>query len=131
MAKFTGEMEFKSKDIDTNQVDFEKFLQMKQAFPDNDNDTIARFLIARKGNVELAIEQLNNCNKWRAENWPVLKSSCTKEMSVGKFYINGCDKDGRPLLVWRTKLHIAKDRDLEETGRLIIWWVIVHRTIFP
>lgn len=37
-------------------------------------------------------------------------------------WLPGYDKEGHPLLIWRSCKHEAGDRDMDEMIRLISWW---------
>jgi hypothetical protein len=55
-------------------------------------------------------------------NFPIAKSSVISEMSTGKIYCHGVDKEGRPVLVWIASKNSVKERNLDETVNLLIWW---------
>lgn len=111
-----------STDIDPSKYSAANLLKLREAFPELPDEALARYLIARNNNLQQATEQLTKAEKIRLDMFPVLKSACLKEMKIGKLYTHGFDKEGRPLLIWTSRLHSAKDRVLEETGRLAIWW---------
>jgi hypothetical protein len=112
-----------SEDIDPSKYTLENFYAVRQRFPDLPDEMIARYLIARNNDVDKAIEQLEKANALRAANWPILKSSCFNEMKSGKLYTHGFDREGRPLLIWKPGKNFPKERNLEETSRLLIFWV--------
>ena len=115
-------MVIKSKDVDLNKFTEENLIRMRQQFAGVCDDILARYLIARNDNFEQAAEQYGRALAWRAQSFPVLKASCLKEISSGKMYIRGVDKEGRPVLVYRTRLSFPKERDLEEAYRMIVWF---------
>jgi hypothetical protein len=112
-----------SEDIDPSKYSLENFYVVRQRFPELPDEMIARYLIARNNDVEKAIEQLEKANALRVANWPILKSSCINEMRSGKLYTHGFDREGRPLLIWKPGKNFPKERNLEETSRLLIFWV--------
>ena len=74
-------------------------------FPGLKTDTLSRFLIARGGDVAKASLLLDNHLRWRSDaaNYPVLKSDAMRELAIGKLYVHGVDKEGHPLVVYRSK----------------------------
>jgi hypothetical protein len=112
----------KSEDIDLSKFTEENVVAMRAKYPGTYDDVLAKFLIARNNDLAKACEQYDRVLKWRAENFPVLKSSCLKEVTSGKLYVRGVDKDGRPLLIFRSRYSFPKDRDLEETSRMLVWF---------
>lgn len=104
-------------DLNAEKYTQAQMAEFKKAFPDQDIVTLARFLIARNGDVAKSTEMLNNHLAWKAKNWPVLKSSCKKELSSGKAYVRGYDKLGHPIIVFHTYLHDPNDRDIDELIR--------------
>lgn len=95
------------------------------------DDILARYLIARNNDYELACAQLERALTWRAAHFPILKKSCLKELSTGKLYIRGVDKEGRPLLIYRSRFSFPKDRDLEECARMNVWFAEHLKRIMP
>jgi len=114
--------EIKSKDIDKSKITAENMNKLHAAFPTLDADTLARYLIARKNKVKASTKLLTNAENWRAQHWPVLRADCVNEINKGKIYVRGTDKDGRPLLIFRTRFHDAKNRDPEEMAKMVMWW---------
>ena len=115
-------MVIKSKDIDLNKFSEENLILMRNAYPGVCDDILARYLIARNNDFEKASEQYTRAMNYRREYFPILKTSCLKEISTGKLYIRGTDKEGRPLLVFRSRMSFPKERDLEEASRMLIWF---------
>ena len=99
--------------------------ELKKTFPEESNETIARFLIARDSDITKTREMLQNHIVWRAENIPVLKESCFGELCKGKVYVHGKDKEGHPIVVYRPRLNDPDKRDLDEMGRMAVWWAQV------
>lgn len=92
--------DFKSTDIKNLRLRFtnEAFDAMKKEFPDQDDEDIARFLIARNGDVAKAIPFMQKSLIWRNENLPLKTSSFYREYVKGKIYIHGQDLKGHPLI---------------------------------
>lgn len=120
---FDRPLEITSIDIDRSKFTFDSLVEMRKTFPDVEDLVLCRFLIARTGDIAKAKDLLNKHLEWKSKNLPVLKSTCLNEFKKGKLYMNGFDKDGHPLLIWHAKLNIYNDRDLDEMGRMIIWWM--------
>ena len=111
--------EIKSKDIDKSKITETNMQKLSAEFPQCDADTLARYLLARKNKIKAASKLLRNAENWRAQNWPVLKKDCINEIQKGKIFVTGTDKEGRPLLVFRSRFHNAKDRDPEEMAKMV------------
>jgi len=60
---------------------------------------------------------------WRSSFLPVRKSSCLSEISTGKAYIHGHDKEGHPLIVFNLRLNFPDESDLDEHVRMSFWWM--------
>lgn len=115
-------LSIKSADIDRNKFTEKNIIVMRTAFPGLDDDTLARYLIARNNDLDKAMEQLNRALAWKLAHYPILKESCIKEIRTGKIYIRGTDKEGRPLMIFRTRFSNPSDRDIEETAKMIVWF---------
>lgn len=114
--------------ITSNDIDASKFTKasldrMRTAFPGQNDTALARFLIARNDDVGKATELLSAHLAWRSEHLPIFKSSCMNELVKAKLYNHGFDKEGHPLVIWKTSRNIAKERDIKEMGDMIIWWL--------
>lgn len=106
-----------STDIDFSKVPIQKFRAFKSKFPDEMDETLARFLIGKAMDIEKATEQLQGHIEWRSLNWPIKKSSCLNELATGKLYSYGVDKDGRPLIIFSPRFNFPKQRDVKEMVR--------------
>lgn len=93
-------VDFKSTDIKNLRSRFtnEAFDAMKKEFPDQDDDDIARFLIARNGDVTKAAPLLQKHLSWRSENLPPKADSFYREYVKGKIYVGGQDMKGHPII---------------------------------
>lgn len=118
-----SELKIKSIDIDKNLITVENHNALKAQFPHLDDDTIARYLIARNNDLEKSTELMTKAQAWRNKHFPVLKMDGVSEMSNGKFYVHGTDREGRPLLFFRGCLHDSSTRDVETMARAAVWWM--------
>jgi len=114
--------EIKSKDIDKSKITAANMEKLYAEFPQCDPDTLARYLIARKNKIKAATKLLRNAENWRSLHCPILKQDCLGEIKKGKIFVTGTDKEGRPLLVFRSRFHNPKDRDPEEMAKMVVWW---------
>lgn len=120
MAAFS-DIVIKSSDIDQSLFSEENHRSLKAKFPHLEDDTIARYLIARNNNLEKADELLTKSQKWRNVHFPILKQDCITELRKAKVYTHGHDKEGRPLLIVHGVRHIPGDRNMEETAKAALW----------
>lgn len=86
-----------STDLDSTKYTPEQFLEFKAKFPSISDQTLARFLIARNGDVEKASTLLNSHLEWKNASWPYLKESLMPDIGTGKIYVRGVDKAGHPI----------------------------------
>ena len=114
-----------SKYTDTN------IIILRSEFPQLNDEDIARFLIARNNNVSKAQKMLRDHVTWRSSNLPLYKSSCLNEIHKGKVYVHGTDKLGHPLVVFRPVKNDMAVRDVEEMGRMALWWTEVVFAAIP
>lgn len=105
------------------------FVAMRLKFPSSDytDDDLARFLIARNGDVTKASELFESHIQWKADpnNWPVYKLSCLEELKKKKVYMHGTDLEGHPLIIYSSRMNIASERDINEMSKMVLWWVEV------
>ena len=96
VAKLT----FQSKDIEHQRSKFsdEAFFEMKTLFPGESDESLARFLIARNGDISKAAPFLQKSIDWRTAKLPVTVPSFYREFIKGKIYIHGTDKNGHSLI---------------------------------
>lgn len=113
-----------SKDIQALSAKYSKSLidELKKDFPQESDETIARFLIARNGDHHKAREMMQAYIEWRVDHPQVLKETCLGEILKGKVYLHGKDKEGHPLVHFRPRFNDPDKRDLEEMGRMVRWW---------
>lgn len=122
MSAFTS-ITLKSTDIDRSKFTVENHNALKSQFPELDDDTIARYLIARGNDLSKATELLGKAQRWKAMHYPILKQDCLNELSKGIVYTHGVDKEGRPLFVVRTVNHDPRNRSIEELAKAVLWMV--------
>eukprot|EP01036_Dinobryon_divergens_P037173 gene37173-48575_t len=116
---FAGtDIDIRSADIDRTKFSVANWEKMKEKFKDyyidratRDNkerpysptevndETIARYLLARNDNYDKASALLEAVLKWREVNLPVLKDECYDALETQRLSINGVDKLGHPLLI--------------------------------
>jgi hypothetical protein len=109
-------------DLDTSRFSSEHLEVLHKEFPDVTKEELARYLIGKNNHLKHAKQQLQKALEIRQKIGPVVKSSIANEMSTGKIYCRGVDKDGRPVLVWIASNNFVSKRNMEETKRLLIWW---------
>jgi len=120
-----------STDINKSLFTIENHNALKTLFPDYDNDTIARYLIARNNDLTKSTELLTKAHNWKAKHAPVLKRDCLPELTTGKLYCHGTDREGRPLLIFRSCFHDANNRDIETMARSVLWWAEIALRRLP
>jgi len=116
-------IEITSEDIDRSKFSFDNLKAMRTQFPTETDTTLARFLIARSDDLTKARDLLAKHLDWRKANLPVSKNDCLHEFNKGKIYSHGFDKMGHPLVIWRGALNVAAERDMDELGKAVIWWM--------
>lgn len=117
-----GPQDILSSDIDSTKYSMENLLAMREKFPDRPNEELARFLIARRNDLQKACEQFQKRQTWET-CLPILKADCGDEFLPGKIYQRGVDKDGRPIIVWALRKNLASNRDIEKLSKTVIWWI--------
>jgi hypothetical protein len=122
-----------STDIEADKYSVENLLAMRERFPGRDDEELARFLIARKNDLEKAAEQLQKRINFEQTFLPtVTKADCGEEFNCGKLYAHGVDKEGRPLLIWAARNNFAAERDMDKTVKTMVWWVeYTARKVLP
>jgi hypothetical protein len=120
-----------STDIDQTKFGNDEYQIMKSQFPEETDETIVRFLIARNNDVTKASAMLTEHIEWRKSNWPVLKNTCMNEINKGKVYVHGTDNEGHPLMIYRVRFNNSSDRDVEEMGRMIMFFVATAVNAMP
>lgn len=89
-----------------------------------DDETLRRFLHARDFNVEKASQFFLKYLKWKQRFVPlgyIPESEVSNELRKNKIFIQGLDKQRRPIGVILAARHNAFDRDLEEFKRLVVY----------
>lgn len=136
----SANLEFVSDDIletvEYSKLDLTTFksnvIVLTKKYPEFSLDDIGRFVIARKNDMGEIINMINQYKEKKATiQFPIVKSMIQNEFPIGKMYVHGVDKEGRPLLVWVTRLHNYKTRDLDEVMRLFYFWTehIIQRIL--
>eukprot|EP01018_Ginkgo_biloba_P017445 Gb_05860 [translate_table: standard] len=89
-----------------------------------DDATLRRFLRARDLNVEKASQLFLKYLKWRQAFAPlgyIPETEVSNELEKKKIFMQGLDKQRRPIGVILAARHVAFDRDLEEFKRLVVY----------
>ena len=85
--------------------EIKKVYALHRLTPTIDHCTVLRFLRARKGVVEDATTMLQEYCEWRERTFPIeLTDNIKKELSKGKYYCRGRDKDGHIVLLCKLRL---------------------------
>lgn len=66
----------KSLDIDATKFSADDLIKMREEFPGRNDDDLARFLVARNGDVSAAIEMFRAHLNWLKETPKPTKESC-------------------------------------------------------
>lgn len=121
-------------DIDLTRISYENVRSLQQLYPNEDTETLCRYLLGKKNDFEKTKQQLDRAIVLRNKGyWNIHKTQCINEINYGKCYLNGYDKDGYPLLVITARLHnptasvLQSDHrcDLYETTLMTLWWTEV------
>lgn len=118
-----SDIKIASTDIEESKYSASNLLEMRKRFPGREDEELARFLIARKDDLEKACEQLQKRIDFDSTFLPVTKEDCGEEFNAGKLYSHGVDKEGRPLLIWAVRNNIAATRDMDKLVKTMVWWV--------
>lgn len=127
-----SDIKITSTDIEADKYSVSNLLEMRNRFPGREDEELARFLIARKDDLEKASEQLQKRINFEASFLPVTKDDCGEEFNAGKLYTYGVDKEGRPIIVWAVRNNIAATRDMDKLVKTMVWWVeYTARKVLP
>ncbi|ORX76711.1 CRAL/TRIO domain-containing protein [Basidiobolus meristosporus CBS 931.73] len=94
---------------------------------DHPDSILLRYLRARKFNVSKASKMLLGTLKWRIQNdvsgiiEKGEKIVSTHVLQIGKGYLYGVDKEGRPVSFCHVRLHNKDDEPIEELEKFTIW----------
>lgn len=88
-----------------------------------DEKTCKRFLVGWKGEFDRAAERLRKYQTWRRSAKPSLLTAADipTEFATGKGYHHGFDRAGRPIIWGFASRHDKRQRDIEESVRLILF----------
>jgi len=115
-------LDLKSTDLNRFKFTEENVVKLKGVFPHLDDETLARYLIAQNNDLEGASKKLVKAEELKSEYWHIKKSQCIGEIKTGTAYLNGFDREGRPVLVILARLHDAEKRNLQEMILMTLWW---------
>ncbi|KAJ1967934.1 phosphatidylinositol transfer protein csr1 [Dispira parvispora] len=105
----------------------ESFWRVVQA--DHPDSILLRFLRARKWNVDKALAMILTALRWRIESRVDEVITLGEEgldlkiLEKGISFLHGEDKQGRPVVVTRVKMHRKDDQTVEEMTRYLIWTI--------
>ncbi|KAJ1649671.1 phosphatidylinositol transfer protein csr1 [Dispira simplex] len=105
----------------------EAFWRVVQA--DHPDSILLRFLRARKWNVDKTLAMILTALRWRIESKVDEIITLGEEgldpkiLEKGISFLHGEDKQGRPVVVTRVKMHRKDDQTLEEMTRYLIWTI--------
>lgn len=119
MKMLLKEPQVKSTDIDRNKLENQHLATLTEEFPGVTLTTLARFLSHSNYDVSQARKRLLKAEQWNALHWPILKVDCLHEINKGRIFMNGYDKEGHPLVVFRSRYHDRNDRDPEEMAKSV------------
>lgn len=94
------------------------------SFKDVDEATLRRFLHARDLDVEKASAMLVRCLSWRRTFVPncfVSESEVPNEIAQNKMFLQGNDKQGRPISVVYGSRHFSRKGGLDEFKRFLVF----------
>lgn len=94
---------------------------MKQRFPGVEEATLIRFLFSCKSDLTETARKFQRYENWRESNFPITTASIYNELRTGKVYVQGFDKLGHPLIIFRPYCSNIKTRSLEEMVRLMLF----------
>lgn len=121
-----------STEIDQSEFSSANLAALKTLFPEEADETLARFLISQKNDLEKAKDVLTAHITWRAAQWPVLQIDIIEELKKGKATVFGTDASGHPVVYYRMRSAVAgEERNVEEHARMIIWWMDVAISQLP
>ncbi|GJN22652.1 hypothetical protein PR202_gb10240 [Eleusine coracana subsp. coracana] len=100
------------------------------ACKEEDDFMLRRFLRARDRNVGKACAMLVKYVKWKRTAKPnafISEEEVANEIPKGKLYLQGYDKQGRPLIYGFGAKHYPSKRDLDEFKRYVIY--VLDKTV--
>ena len=99
---------------DNCQPDCPGAIQVKTALPQLSKTDVVRYLVARKGNPEHAIEMAKKSLEWRASTFPLKKKDVASALNTKCFFPFGRARDGSPVLYMRGGLYDNEKASAEE-----------------
>jgi hypothetical protein len=115
-------LQLKCTDINPSKFSSENLASLKEQFPNKENDTLARYLVANNNAVDKAAQQLQRADALSEEYTNVSMKQCINEITKGTAYLHGEDRDGRPLLIVNARMHDPVNRDVKQCVLMTLWW---------
>jgi len=102
-------------------IDVEEFLKDIDIF---------RFLKARRFDIDVSMDMLINCLKWRKENdiRNITLDNVKSEIIKGKVLVPGYDKEKRFLTIIRVSLHFPSTSDKETMEKMVLFFMEICKS---
>jgi hypothetical protein len=88
-----------------------------------DENSLRRFLVGRKLDVDAALERLQQMVQWRSETFPVDQSFIETEVAAAKAAVHGEDRGAHPVLYVYARRHDANTRDVLQCTSFVAFMV--------
>jgi len=93
---------------------------------ENMDALLLRYLRARNFNLELSLKLFTDSLVWRRDFQKtgvesILEESIQHELATGKCFYHGFDKQQRPIVYVKVRLHIKRESDAEELKRYCVY----------
>ncbi|XP_069671502.1 motile sperm domain-containing protein 2-like [Periplaneta americana] len=91
----------------------------------NSEDWLRRFLLHTELDMQLALQLLWEACEWRKKfgTNDINESNVRLEyLQDGSFFAHNKDKDGKILLIFKSKKHVKGQRDMEDLKRCVVYW---------
>lgn len=98
---------------------------MIEAFPKARAADLGRFLKAQDGDATKAAAMYAKHLEWRSSLPADLRNHALSEITKGKLYLHGRDRDGLLLAVWRTERNDPKVRSVEEMMTMTFYFSLL------
>ncbi|PSN37774.1 hypothetical protein C0J52_15860 [Blattella germanica] len=91
----------------------------------NGDDWLKRFLLHTELDMQLALQLLWDTCDWRKKfgTNDINENNVRQDyLQDGSLFVRNKDKDGKYLLIFKSKKHIKGQRDMEELKRCVVYW---------